>query len=161
MNGGIFMKDFNTYEKALIKNRINPSVCLMSTGVDWMYISNLKAIHYADITVIGNDPKLINEYDILKDYDILILDSMKDFKNEILDDLVSVAGEVSNKYDKNVAMIYSFLRDNRKVAVKFISDKYGFDELGIIDGTIDLRTMLDEAYKVLNPVKVKKKKKSK
>lgn len=155
------MKDFNTYEKALIKNRINPRVCLMSAGVDWMYISNLKDVHYANITVIGNNPKLIKEYDILKDYDILILDSMKNFENETLDELVSVAGEVSDKYDKNVAMIYSFLRNNKKIAVKFVSDKYGFDELGIVEGIVDLRAMLDESYKVLNPVKEKQKKKKK
>lgn len=151
------MKDFNTYEQAL-KERINPSVCIMSTG-DWNYICNLKDTYYANITVMGNDPKLIVEYNILKDYDILILDSMKPFMNSSLNELIDIANIINTRYDKNVAVIYSFLKDNKKIAVKYVYDQYGLSDKGLVEGTIDLRTMLDDSYKVLNPVKQKKKSK--
>ena len=155
------MKDFNAYEKALIKDRINPNVCVMSSGAEWNYISNLKDTHYANITVIGSDPKLIAEYDMLKDYDIIILDSIKPFMDSSLDELINIAGIINMNYNKDVAMVYSFIKDNKKIAVKFISDQNGLNDLGFIEGSIDLRTMLDDSYKVLNPVKQKKKKKSK
>lgn len=164
MNGGKFMKEFNTYEKALIKEHVNPNICVMSSGADWMYINNLKERHYANITVIGSDPRLIVELDKIKDYDIMIFDTEKPFSESSLYDLIDVAGAISLQYNNKMSLIYSFISNNKKIAGHFLLDGNGYEDLGIIDSACDLRNMLDNSYKVLfnkNKQENRQKKKSK
>jgi len=157
-----FGEELNTYETDLIKKRINPKVCVMSTGADWMYINKLQDRHYANITIIGNDPKLMVELDKVKDYDIIILDSAKPFSEETLADLTRVAGIVNTQYGNDISIIYSFQKDDKSLATKLFYDGNGLEDLGFVDGTCDLKNMIDNAYiSIIKKEKEKNKQKKK
>ena len=152
--------EFTTYESDLIKKRINPKICVMSTA-DWMYLSRLRDTHYANITVMGCDPKLINELDMLKDYDIIILDTDKPFMESMLYGITDVAGVINSRYEKEVSLVYSFKKDDKKIASQQFVDEQGLHDAGFVDGTCDLRNMIDNSYKVLINKNQKKKDKQK
>lgn len=154
--------EHNTYENDLIKKHINPKVCIMSAGADWMYISTLQNRHYANITVIGSDPKLMVELDKVKDYDIIILDSAKSFSEETLADLTGVAGIVSTQYGNDISIVYAFQSNEKKMATKLFCGNNGLEDLGLVEGPCDLKNMINSAYiSITNKRKQKNKQKKK
>lgn len=158
------MKDFNNYEKDLIKQHKNPKICIMSNGADWLYLNELINKFYANITIIGTDPKLIVELDKIKDYDIMIVDSSNSFSEVQYKDFLNVARSISIEYQKKISLIYGFNKDKRKVCIQNKADQEKIHDLGIVDDLYDIRDMIDTAYKFILPSKKryeKKKKKSK
>lgn len=69
--------DFTNYEKALIKEHINPKICILSNGEDWEYLNNLIMKFNANITILGADYKLLFKEENQKDYDLIIYQSTK------------------------------------------------------------------------------------
>lgn len=157
-----FGDELNTYENDLIKKRINPKVCVMSAGADWMYISKLKDRHYADITVIGSNPVLMVELNKVKEYDMIILDSTKPFSEEFYNSLTGVAGILNSQYGNDISIVYAFQNTDKKMAAKFYCDDNGLEDLGFVEGPCDLRNMLDSSYtSLVNKQKQKNKQKKK
>ena len=152
------MKDYNNYEKDLIKLHKNPKICIMSSGADWLYLNDLINKFYANITIIGTDPKLIIELDKMKDYDMMILDSPDPFSESKYHILLELAFIIQSKYHKDVDFIYCCTNHNKKIASIHHVNDIGVDFEGLVDGECNLRNLINVAYNSLNH---KKKKKSK
>lgn len=151
------MKEFNTYERMVIKNHVNPKVCLMSSGANWMYLNDLQYKHNAGITILGADPKFLSEYNKMADYDIMILDSPKEFNKSDLHVFLEASNILSSEYEKKIVLIYYFVNGERSKVCQFVSDNGSTNDLGFVDGKFDSRDLLDIAMKnYLNLEKEKK-----
>ena len=75
--------------------------------------------------------------------------------------ITDVAGVINSRYEKEVSLVYSFKKDDKKIASQQFVDEQGLHDAGFVDGTCDLRNMIDNSYKVLINKNQKKKDKQK
>ena len=155
------MKDFNTYEKLLIKLHENPKICIMTDGADWLYLNELQMKHNASITIIGSNPLLLEELDKIKDYDIMLFESGRSFSDADLSIFTKTALILSSEYKKKISLIYSFIKSDKKGIKQFICNDGLINLLGSSEGLFDTRSLLDIATKNLYYENSKKRSKKK
>jgi len=156
------MKDFNTYEKMVIKKHINPSVCFMTSGSSWEYLNDLQWKSNADVTILGSNPAYIKQYNKIKDYDMMILESQSGFSDGVFCDFMNIANIISDEYKNKIFLVYSFLNSNGSfTACQGVSDCGSFTDIGSVNGMFNSRDLLDIAAKnYINFEKNEKKTKS-
>ena len=137
------MKELNTYERMLIKEHINPSICYMTSGLNWEYLNKLRNKFGARISILGNNPENNCKDVASKTYDVIVLETERALSDSFLNCLFDTAYFVSQNSNELVSCVYSFSNGKGTRACQFIYDGDNFHDLGYSDGYFEARDLLN------------------
>lgn len=150
------LNEYSEYEKALIEDGINPSICYMTHNSNWPYLWEMKTMYAANISMVNGNPKCGIKSLCYKDYDIIIHESSKIFDDANLHRLSALCNIISSTYHKKVILVYSSLVPGFGHNIRFYLSDQGimspnFDTLDGQFSTKDILSLASQYFKRFQP----------